>query len=113
MKLYDREPYSWYIKKCRDSIFDAIEPSGNPEHRASFGRNPKKIDAYLNEWYIRGLINEIYDIAWDDFKFQTLDGWGGKYLRNRWPYYRSSYSLTHCDFRDHTHYVRNVDHEPK
>lgn len=117
MKLYDREPYSWYIRQCRDSICENVETSGNPEHRKTQGRNPRKIDAYLNERYIHGLVYEIFNIAWDDFKFQVMNGWGGRYTKSwerrvRIPYF-SRYSLTHCEFRGHTHYVRNVDHTPK
>lgn len=117
MNSYDRQPYSWFVRECRDSICENVETSGNPEHRQTQGRNPRKIDAYINQWYLKGLVDELFDIAWDDFKFQVLNGWGGKYSKSwsqrmRIPRY-SRWGAAKCSFRGHSKYVRNVDHLPK
>lgn len=110
----ENQPYYWYVKKCQEAINDCVPPSNNPEFSKTCNRNPKKIDAHITEWYMYGLVQEIFDIAWDDFKYRVLDGWNNRNLPRprRISYYRFR-SLTHCEFRGHTHYTRNRWHLPK
>lgn len=111
--MLNQTELSNYVRECRDSIYDSVEASGNPDHRSTAGRNPKKIDAHISDWYMYGLIEEWYVIAYDDFKCRVINGWNGRYSASWWyiPRYRPDY--TGCQFRDHTHYVRNLDHQPK
>lgn len=114
---YEKPEYHWYVVKCQNALNDCVQVSGNPDHNKTCGRNPRKIDAHIGEWYAHGLVQEIFDIAFDDFRFRVLDGWNNRNLpssiRKRRIRYVSRWSRTNCEFRGHTHYVQDLSHAPK